>query len=67
MNKLDQLNYDIEIAEDELKAIETMTEDEVCEIYFVDSKAEAIKLIEEELASLNSDLLTEIERLESWD
>ena len=67
MNTLDNIYFEIEKAEDELRAIETMTEDEVCEIYFVDSKAEAIKLIEEELASLNSDLLTEIERLESWD
>ena len=67
MNTLDNIYFEIEKAKNELKAIETMTEDEVCEIYFVDSKAEAIKLIEEELASLNSDLLTEIERLESWD
>ena len=67
MNRLDGFYFEIEKAEDELKEIETMTEGEVCEIYFVDSKAEAIKLIEEELASLNSDLLTEIERLESWD
>ena len=67
MNRLDGFYFELEKAENELKDIETMTEDEVCEIYFVDSKAEAIKLIEEELASLNSDLLTEIERLESWD
>ncbi len=67
MNRLDGFYFELEKAENELKEIETMTEDEVCEIYFVDSKAEAIKLIEEELASLNSDLLTEIERLESWD
>ena len=67
MNTLDNIYFEIEKAEDELKAIETMTDGEVCEIYFVDSKAEAVKLIEEELASLNSDLLTEIERLESWD
>ena len=67
MNRLDGFYFELEKAENELNEIETMTEDEVCEIYFVDSKAEAIKLIEEELASLNSDLLTEIERLESWD
>ena len=67
MNRLDGFYFELEKAENELKEIETMTEDEVCEIYFVDSKDEAIKLIEEELASLNSDLLTEIERLESWD
>ena len=67
MNTLDNIYSEIEKANDELKDIETMTEGEVCDIYFVDSKAEAIKLIEEELASLNSDLLTEIERLESWD
>ena len=67
MNRLDGFYFELEKAENELKEIETMTEDEVCEIYFVDSKAEAVKLIEEELASLNSDLLTEIERLESWD
>ena len=67
MNTLDNIYFEIEKANDELKAIETMTDGEVCDMYNVDCKAEAIKLIEEELASLNSDLLTEIERLESWD
>ena len=67
MNRLDGFYFELEKAENELKEIETMTEGEVCDIYNVDCKAEAIKLIEEELASLNSDLLTEIERLESWD
>lgn len=67
MNTLDNIYFEIEKANDELKAIEIMTEGEVCDMYNVDCKAEAIKLIEEELASLNSDLLTEIERLESWD
>ena len=67
MNTLDNIYSEIEKANDELKAIETMTERQVCDLYYCDNKAEAIQLIEEELASLNSDLLTEIERLESWD
>ena len=67
MNKLDQLNYDIEIAEQELKAIETMTEEQACDLYRCDFKEEAVTLLNEELTSLRSELQTEIERLESWD
>lgn len=67
MNKLDQLNYDIEIAEQELKDIETMTEEQVCDLYSCDYKEEAVTLLNEELTSLRSELQTEIERLESWD
>ena len=67
MNKLDQLNYDIEIAEQELKDIETMTEEQVCDLYSSDYKEEAVTLLNEELTSLRSELQNEIERLESWD
>ena len=67
MNKLDQLNYDIEIAEQELKDIETMTEEQACYLYSCDFKEEAVTLLNEELTSLRSELQTEIERLESWD
>ena len=67
MNKLDQLNYDIEIAEQELKGIETMTEEQACDLYSCDFKEEAVTLLNEELTSLRSELQTEIERLESWD
>lgn len=67
MNKLYQLNYDIEIAEQELKDIETMTEEQVCDLYSCDYKEEAVTLLNEELTSLRSELQTEIERLESWD
>ena len=67
MNKLDQLNYDIEIAEQELKDIGTMTEEQACDLYSCDFKEEAIKLINEDLTALRSELQTEIERLESWD
>ena len=67
MNTLDNIYSEIEKANDELKAIETMTEDEVCDMYNVDYKVEAITLINEELTSLRSELQTEIERLESWD
>ena len=67
MNKLDQLNYDIGIAEQELKDIETMTEEQACDLYSCDFKEEAVTLLNEELTSLRSELQTEIERLESWD
>ena len=67
MNKLNQLNYDIEIAEQELKDIETMTEEQACDLYSCDFKEEAVTLLNEELTSLRSELQTEIERLESWD
>ena len=67
MNRLDQLNYDIEIAEQELKDIETMTEEQACDLYSCDFKEEAVTLLNEELTSLRSELQTEIERLESWD
>ena len=67
MNKLDQLNYDIEIAEQELKDIETMTEEQACDLYSCDFKEEAVTLLNEELTSLRSELQTEIERLESFD
>ena len=67
MNKLDQLNYDIEIAEQELKDIETMAEEQACDLYSCDFKEEAVTLLNEELTSLRSELQTEIERLESWD
>lgn len=67
MNTLDNIYSEIEKANDELKAIETMTEDEVCEIYFVDCKNEAIQLINEDLLVLNDALQNEIDRLESWD
>ena len=67
MNTLDNIYFEIEKAEDELRAIETMTEDEVCDMYSVDYKKEAIKLINEDLLVLNDALQNEIERLESWD
>ena len=67
MNKLDQLNYDIEIAEQELKDIETMTEEQVCDLYSCDYKEEAVTLLNEELTSLRSELQNEIDRLGSWD
>ena len=67
MNTLDNIYFEIEKAEDELKAIETMPEDKICAIYLVDSTEEAIKLINEDLTALRSELQTEIDRLESWD
>ena len=67
MNTLDNIYSEIEKANDELKAIETMTDGEVCDMYNVDCKNEAIKLINEDLVVLNDALQTEIERLESWD
>ena len=67
MNTLDNIYFEIEKANDELKAIETMKECEVCDMYNVDSKNEATKLINEDLLVLNDALQTEIERLESWD
>ena len=67
MNTLDNIYFEIEKAENELKAIETMTEGEVCDMYNVDYKNEAIKLINEDLTALRSELQTEIDRLESWD
>ena len=44
-----------------------MTEGEVCDMYNVDSKNEATKLINEDLLVLNDALQNEIDRLESWD
>ena len=67
MSKLEMLNFELEKAENELKAIETMTEGEVCDMYNVDCKNEAIKLINEDLLVLNDALQNEIDRLESWD
>ncbi len=67
MNTLDNIYSEIEKANDELKAIETMTEGEVCDMYNVDYKKEAIKLINEDLLVLNDALQNEIDRLESWD
>ena len=67
MNTLDNIYSEIEKAENELKAIETMTECEVCDMYNVDYKVEAITLINEDLAVLRSNLEDEINRVESWD
>ena len=67
MSKLEMLNFELEKAENELKSIETMTEGEVCDMYNVDCKKEAIQLINEDLVVLNNAIQTEIERLESWD
>ena len=67
MNRLDSFYFELEKAKNELKAIETMTEGEVCDMYNVDCKKEAIKLINEDLVVLNNAIQTEIERLESWD
>ena len=67
MNTLDNIYFEIEKANDELKAIKTMTEGEVCDMYNVDSKNEATKLINEDLLVLNDALQNEIDRLESWD
>ena len=67
MSKLEMLNFEIEKANDELKSIETMTDGEVCDMYNVDCKNEAIKLINEDLLVLNDALQNEIDRLESWD
>ena len=67
MNTLDNIYFEIEKAEDELKAIETMTEGEVCDMYNVDSKNEATKLINEDLAVLRSNLEDEINRFGSFD
>ena len=67
MSKLEMLNFELEKAENELKAIETMTDGEVCDMYNVDCKKEAIKLINEDLLVLNDALQNETDRLESWD
>ena len=67
MNRLDALYCEIEDAEQELKDIETMTEEQACDLYSCDFKEEAVTLLNEELTSLRSELQTEIERLESWD
>ena len=67
MNTLDNIYFEIEKAEDELKAIETMSEQVACSMYNVDYKVEAITLINEDLAVLRSNLEDEINRLESWD
>ena len=67
MNTLDNIYSEIEKANDELKAIETMKECEVCDMYNVDSKNEATKLINEDLVVLNDALQNETDRLESWD
>ena len=66
-DKLADLYAEIEKCNSDLKAIETMTEGEVCDMYNVDSKNEAIKLINEDLLVLNDALQNEIDRLESWD
>ena len=67
MNRLDSFYFELEKAKNELKAIETMTEGEVCDMYNVDSKNEATKLINEDLVVLNDALQNETDRLESWD
>ena len=67
MNRLDVLYCEIEDAEAELKALETMSEQVACSMYNVDYKVEAVTLLNEELTSLRSELQTEIERLELWD
>ena len=67
MNRLESIYFELEKAENELKAIETMTEGEVCDMYNVDCKNEAIKLINEDLLVLNDALQNETDRLESWD
>ena len=67
MNRLDSFYFELEKAKNELKAIETMTDGEVCDMYNVDCKNEAIKLINEDLVVLNDALQNEIDRLESWD
>ena len=67
MNTLDNIYLELGKAENELKAIETMTDGEVCDMYNVDSKNEATKLINEDLLVLNDALQNEIDRLESWD
>ena len=67
MNTLDNIYFEIGKAEDELKAIETMTDGEVCDMYNVDCKNEAIKLINEDLLVLRSNLEDEINRLGSFD
>ena len=67
MNRLDSFYFELEKAKNELKAIETMTDGEVCDMYNVDCKNEAIKLINEDLLVLNDALQNEIDRLESWD
>ena len=67
MNTLDNIYSEIEKANDELKAIETMTEVQACDLYSCDFKEEAVTLLNEELTSLRSELQNEIGRLESWD
>ena len=67
MNTLDNIYSEIEKANDELKAIETMTDGEVCDMYNVDCREEAIKLINEDLLVLRSNLEDEINRLGSFD
>ena len=67
MNTLDSIYFQIEDAEAELKALETMSEQVACSMYNVDYKVEAITLINEDLAVLRSNLEDEIDRLESWD
>ena len=66
MNTLDNIYFEIEKAEAELKALETMSEQVACSMYNVDYKVEAVTLINEDLVVLRSNLEDEINRL-AWD
>ena len=67
MNTLDNIYFEIEKANDELKAIETMTEEQACDLYSCDFKEEAVTLRKEDLVVLRSNLEDEINRLGSLD
>jgi len=67
MNKIDQLQQDIETLKLERENAENKTEESVKLFYNVDTKSEALTLIDEEITVKKSLLVDEFDREEYYD
>ena len=67
MNKIDQLQQDIETLKLERENAENKTEESVKLLYNVDTKSEALTLIDEEITVKKSLLVDELDREEYYD
>lgn len=62
MNKLEMLNLELEKAELEKENLMVMSEQVACSMYNVDYKAEAMTLIDEDIITLKSLIVDELDK-----
>ena len=62
MNKIEMLNLELEMTELEKENLMVMSEQVACSMYNVDYKAEAMTLIDEDIITLKSLIVDELDK-----